>query len=68
MFKGLKRYDEIREKLELAIDEIFLEYQDQYDMSGDIEPMQAFALEETTDKLTEIIQDVLQFEYDYFRG
>lgn len=68
MFKGLKRYDEIKEKLNNAIDEIFSEYQNEYDLSGDIEPLQAFALEETTDKLTEIIQDVLQFEYDYFRG
>lgn len=68
MFKGDKVHNEIQARLETAIDEIFLDYQNRYDMSGDIEPMQAFYLDEYIDKTTELIQDILQFEYDFFRG
>ena len=68
MFKGDKRYNEIKEKLESAIDDIFNEYQTNYNMSGDIEPLQALALDDAIEKTTEIIQSVLQFEFDFFRG
>lgn len=67
MFNGQKRFDEIHAKLTDAIDEIFGEYQTKYGMSGDIEPLQALALDESIDRTTEIIQSVLQFEFDYFR-
>lgn len=68
MFKNDKMHMEIKERVETALDEIFLDYQTRFDMSGDIEPLDSFALDETTDRLTEIITDVLQFEFDYFRG
>lgn len=68
VFKGDKRYNEIKEKLELAIDDILIEYQTNYDLSGDIGPLQALELDNAIDKTTEIIQSVLQFEFDFFRG
>ena len=68
MFRGQKRFDEIREKLNTAIEEIFVEYQEHYEMSGDIEPLYSLALDEKEDEIAEIIQAVLQYEFDFTRG
>lgn len=68
MFKGDKKYNEIREKIEDAINEIFIDYQIAYEIEcGDIQPLDDLELEETTDKLAEIVQRVLQYQFDNCR-
>ena len=68
MFKGQKAYDEIHDRVETAISNIFWDYQTKYDLSGDIDPLDSLELDDLTDKLTELVTRVLQFEYDWQKG
>lgn len=67
MFRTTQLHDEITNKIESAMTEIFLEYQTRYNMSGDVEPMQSMIYDESIERLADITQQILQFEYDYFR-
>lgn len=64
MFKGQNRHDEIREKLNDAISDIFMEYQTQYQMWGDEEPIYSMALDEKEDEIVDIVQTMLQAQFD----
>lgn len=55
--------ERILNDIDTAVNEIFYKYQTELNItSGDIEPLQQYALDEHQKKLSEIIMDVLQFE------
>lgn len=54
---------EIKEDLENKINEIYLKYQDRFDIqSGDIYPEQLFRQDELLDALAKLISEVLECE------
>lgn len=67
MFTREETKNEIREKIQNAIGDVIGEYQDKYEMAGDIEPFQAVAYDKTILDLTNIVADVLQYEYIWNR-
>lgn len=54
------------ESVDNAVFNILLSLQNRYNItSGDIEPLQAFALDELTEKLTELVTDIIKLEMMY---
>ena len=68
MFRGDKRFEEIKEKVENAIDDILNGYQLNYELSGDITPLDSVHLEKLIDETAETLQNILQFEFETENG